>query len=614
MDKSKEQKINNSNKKDDSLLLADYESFENKIRNLANKYGSEEMSLIDFVKAFGSASKAFRVDPYIQNRQLKAIQSLPAEYKEEEINRMAMRPDENELGLRRIEKYLEGTTPLSEIRKTYQDIPLYYYYAYPTGNDNREYNQTEFERDERLIDSIFGKANFGSVAKEICGQALQEGKVFRWLRTDISHSYSEQKKEDGSISKSKTYTVNMFNLTPLPSDWIKIVGLNDMSKYTVAFNMFYFMQPGVEVEDYMELIEPYYQDFKESVYKRNNGSYGIDIARFNKTIENIKIKNNANAEKFKDIKKKISGGGYVPEVYRKNGIQYYWVILPIDKVYPFEIDPTNPWVSPIFANTFLSMTRLSKGEQIQMEVLQNPLVAFMTASVPFEDNKSKSAKPTPKLTPGMIEYWLRKFLYGLSENNVNGIGASIMPVEDIKFHQMADSPNASDMATKIYQYTMLKANMGGLLPVTEKPLAEQVKSSQKIKSRYSQEIYNCFIRMMNNYFLYSEDLKYNWRFDMFGDVFTIDDEISQIDKDLANGITSALYKKYAIEGKTLTNARAMLKSINKSGILDMLKPLSTSYTQKDGGNTRKNEGSGRPTNAEANIEDPEGTSKSRDYS
>ena len=581
--------------------------WETTLQSISDKYGFD-VTIDNFIRAFGSASKNFFINPYIQNRRVKQILTTPKKYTEEVINEMAMNPGENEQGLRSVEKHLEGTTPLGEIRKTYQDMPLYYHYAYPTGNDNKEYKQEDFEIDEKLIDNIFRKANFSSIGKEICGQALQEGKVFRWLRDNISTVYVDKKNPDGSISKVKNHIVNMFNLTPLPSDWIKIVGYNDMSKYTVALNMFYFMQPGVDINDYMELIKPYYDDFKCCVFEGKNKKYNIDMEEFNKVARNIRDKCNSteNIEKFKDIKKRISEGGYIPEVYKKNGIQYYWVILPIDRVYPFEIDPSTTSVSPLFSNMFTSMMRISKGEQIQMEILQNPLVAFVTGSVPFEDNKGKATKPTPKLSPSMIEYWLRRFLYSLSENNVNGIGAMFMPLEDIKFHQMSESPSAGEMATQMYQYTMLKANVGGLLPITEKPLAEQVKASQKIKSKYSQEIYNCFIRMMNNYFLYSDKLKYNWKFDMFGDVFTIDDERSQIKEDISNGINSSLYKKFAIEGKTLLNARQMLKSINKSGILDMLKPINTVYTKKD------NE-SGRPTNEENNIEDSEATEKNRDY-
>lgn len=583
----------------------DYATIERKMAEIGGRFG-ENTSIQDFIKAFGESIKTFSAEPYIQNRRIKSINSTPAEYSDTQIAEMTANPIDNEQELRKTEKFLEGTTPLGEIRKVYQDIPLYYNYAYPTGADGKEFRKEDFEVDERLIDKIISKLNAQSVGREITGQALQEGKVFRWLRSNITETVENTtSNKDTNKTIRKKFNVNYFNLTPLPSDWVKIVAFNDMSKYTVAFNLMYLKQSGVNPYDYIELFAPYLEDFDNVVYQKNN-RWTINMAKFADVKRKIDKKCVDNADSFKDIRKKIAAGGYLPEVYIKNGIQYYWVVLPIDRVWTFEIDPSTTWVVPPYINTFLAMTRITKGEQIQMEVLQNPLVAFITGEVPFTDSKSKGIPDNPKLSPGMIEYWLYQLLNGLYQQNVSGIGGWLAPVNNIKMHQLADSPNASEMATDMYQYTMLKANMGGLIPISDKPLAEQVKSAQKIKAKYAQEIYNCFERMMNTFFLYSENLKYNWRFKMFGDIFSIESEKAEIQKELANGITTALYRYYAIEGKTLLNARTMLRSINESGIIDMFKPLKTSYTQsgRDGG---------RPSLEETGADGAEGSENNQNY-
>ena len=45
------------------------------------------------------------------------------------------------------------------------------------------------------------------------------------------------------VDKSHNEVCHAF-MQQLPSDWVKIVGFNNKSKYTVAFNLFYFLQPG----------------------------------------------------------------------------------------------------------------------------------------------------------------------------------------------------------------------------------------------------------------------------------------------------------------------------------------------------------------------------------
>ena len=192
----------------------DYATIERKMAEIGGRFG-ENTSIQDFIKAFGESIKTFSAEPYIQNRRIKSINSTPAEYSDTQIAEMTANPIDNEQGLRKIEKFLEGTTPLGEIRKVYQDIPLYYNYAYPTGTDGKEFRKEDFEVDERLIDKIISKLNAQSVGREITGQALQEGKVFRWLRSNITETVENTtSNKDTNKTIRKKFNVNYFNLTP----------------------------------------------------------------------------------------------------------------------------------------------------------------------------------------------------------------------------------------------------------------------------------------------------------------------------------------------------------------------------------------------------------------
>lgn len=119
----------------------------------------------------------------------------------------------------------------------------------------------------------------------------------------------------------------------MPSDWIKIVGFNSVSKYTVAFNMMYFLKPGCEPAQFGDLFKPYWGIFTQVAARPPKGAGTRYV---------YAAKNTINMNRFTELKTAAEQGGGVlpgdPDVYYQNGKWCYWVTLPVDAVYPFEID------------------------------------------------------------------------------------------------------------------------------------------------------------------------------------------------------------------------------------------------------------------------------------
>ena len=99
------------------------------LRQLAGKY--RDMPIDNVIAAFGrtSMNAGFTGNPYVQNRRIKAISSLPINYEYDKVAEMLTKPNENEQPLREVSHVLESTVaPYWKIRKTYQggmDYALY---------------------------------------------------------------------------------------------------------------------------------------------------------------------------------------------------------------------------------------------------------------------------------------------------------------------------------------------------------------------------------------------------------------------------------------------------------------------------------------------------------
>ena len=132
---------------------------------------------------------------------------------------------------------LEATAyPMLKIRKVYTDLMTYNYYAYPAFLESVSDAKTkEFKREMALLEKFSNKLGPRENAHRATGWAIQEGKVFFYVRYDVDKAHNK---------------VNYAFMQKLPPDWLKIVGYNNISGYTVSFDLFYFLQPGTDYRQF----------------------------------------------------------------------------------------------------------------------------------------------------------------------------------------------------------------------------------------------------------------------------------------------------------------------------------------------------------------------------
>lgn len=520
--------------------------------------------------AFGRAAMAMPNQPQVQNQRIKGISSLPINRTKEEIGKALRNPYGSERVLRETAEILRWTVyPFYKIVKTEQDIPTDRYYFAPRYVLGEEAKTKEFMREAILLDKLNKCIKPEQILHKIRGEALLQGKCF------YATLYS--------VDKAHNSVGHAF-LVALPTDWCTVIGRNNVSGWTVSFDMMYFMQAGASPAQYGDLFDPYLYGFSR-MFEDGEGDYVYSSYR-------TTVNKGGREVKFypKNVDPTSPGN---PRVFQQNGTWAYYVSLPVDRVWAFEIDDTTAAVAPTLSGMMLTYAQQSDFEEIQKTLLTNPLVKIFTGEIPYFDDDGTRTEDTYKLSDG--GRMLFEFLFAnlMAKTNTAGCGFFTAPVENIKSHDFNESANANDISVTFNQYAGSKSGLAALIPVDRDIKAAQVETARQIESRYASAcIYPQFERMMECIYD-SLNLKYDWSFHIFGTIFNEDEIRKNAETALARGDTTALFTLCALDGQSWVDKVSMLKAIEATGIMDNFRIPETAYTQSPGKAASPDKG-GRP--------------------
>ena len=533
------------------LQYAAFPQIFEKLRTMAAENQGMPMSAISTAFAGINAGRYGMANPYIQNRRVKQISSLPVNFTKDKVGEMLTAPYDSEQPLRQVSHILEYTAyPLFHIRKTYQNLLTYHSYVMPRMVSGEDTKKDDFLREWKLTEKLREEFKPKENAHQIVGQVGVEGKVFYYPRYSVDKSHNK---------------VNYAFMQQLPSDWTKITGYNNVSKYTVAFNMMYFLQPGCVPEQFGELFLPYLYDFGSVVQKPEGTGTSVVFAQ----------KTRIDMKKFQRIQAMGDMPG-TPDVYYQNGRWYYWVYLPVDSVFPFEADDVSRTAISPFAGLFLNMIQLAQMEQIQLELIQNPLVSILHGEIPYRDDKAASSEDQYKLSNAGRLLFEAIWYDMMQANNTSGIGLYAAPFENMKLESLSEAPSAMDIVKQGYSDTMSQAGMGAIIPLGDDPKAGTAQISLQIESKFMQTVYRDFERMMNA-ILKKLNLKYDWKFVMFGDVAEDEKTLERCMKGMEHGILPDTILYNALLDRSMLDDLCLSDAVYNSGILDKRIPLVTSY-------------------------------------
>lgn len=542
---------------------------------------------------YGAGGASLANMPSIQNRRVKAISPLPVDYSKEQIGDFLRNPLENEKPLGQVAETLKYTSyPWFKIIKTYSDIPTYRHYIKPLYiTDEKTVESETFKREERLLDKVVKRLQPEKVCHKICGQALLNGKVFYYPRIDLDREHNN---------------CQSFFMQQLPQEYCKIIGFNNVSGYTVSFNLMYFMQPGTTPAQFGDIFDPFLDDFNKSF-----DEYDTIPTRKRKGLHYYSVENKKRVFNPDKVRKNAIGN---PRVFYQNGTWMYYVSLPIDKVFTFEIDDTTAAVVSPFGGLMLTLAQQADYESAQLALLVSPLIKIFTGEIPYFNDSRQKEDDGYRLSAGGRLLFETLFNNLMAATNTGGTAFFMAPVQNIRSHDFPESSNANNISTTFNRYGLEKAGLSGILPATNDPKAGVAELSAKLESRFVACIYNDFKRMMN-YLISTFNLTHEWAFEMFGTIYNEEAIRQKAEKALANGDTSAHYILAALDGQSFLDKRSMCLSVNKSGFLDLLIPPITSYTMKqEMSGLPPRADAGRPSKDETETADGVGETKDDDKS
>ena len=169
----------------------------------------------------------------------------------------------------------------------------------------------------------------------------------------------------------------------------------------------------------------------------------------------------------------------------------------------------------------------------------------------------------------------------LSDSNTSGIGWFTAPVQNIKMHQLAEAPSATKISSAGYGYTMAKAGLSALIPTSDEPRAGVANISLQIESKFAEQIYRCYERMMQSIFE-GMNLKYSWRFSLFGNIAEDADTLKAAKEGMTLGILPQTVIYLALQDMSVVDDLTLSHAISESGVLDLRIPLVSTYSAKQG--------------------------------
>ena len=141
-----EEKLNLTTELQD-VQYSSYSDIFGRFKKLSEQYGGMPMSSLMSAFSRTTGAQYYRNDPYIQNRRVQAISSLPNEFSKNKVAEMLTSPLANERGLRQVEHALEYTAyPLFHTRKMYQDLLTYHSYVVPQLVSEEDIKKADFMR------------------------------------------------------------------------------------------------------------------------------------------------------------------------------------------------------------------------------------------------------------------------------------------------------------------------------------------------------------------------------------------------------------------------------------------------------------------------------------
>ena len=536
----------------------------------------------------GSLLNFNQYNPFLQNQRLKMINSTPGDMDMETLTKALSSPNGSEVSLRKQGWSLSSSQYLYyKILRLAADIPKFKYYKTPELLEAKEYNSDKFIKEDVYVDEWLEKFDVVNTFKKVSLETKREGKPSYLLRNSIK----EGKKG-----------VNYATLQKLPTEWIKLTGIGEHG-YIASLNMMLFMNPAFSIHQYPDFIGEIWKGLTESGAIYENPNY----RKKGKTKDE---KYSINLELLKNYEYKYESDSGI-ETLRGNividgkaglkSISYaYWIQLPQEVCYTFCSDNSNAWALPDTSGLFLGLRELTDYDTLAGLIQSTPLTALLTAEAECVNNPNPGQNQTV-LAAETIAGFQEKFNSSTSTN----LESFFAPLKNFKLLTLPNVPNSSDITSNATKNFISRAGLSGLIPATDKPSVAQIKGSQLLEEAACDFVTRQLESVLNYIINNLIGCEYNWKINIWGNIFTYNDEVKGAKELFIAGGTFALPKLASAYNMNLRDVSAVQNYIESLGIYDKFKTVTQAQQQKDKiteNGSEKQEGAGRPVIDDNNIE------------
>lgn len=438
----------------------------------------------------------FWANPLWMNAIIKDLTMSPHKYDRDTVLKLIENPQNNEKALKDLHQYLLNTSQhYKRVFYYFATILTFDYILVPTNADEEDVKTPSFKRSLKKVLNWLEKFNLKEEFLKIMPVVIGEDVGFYYLR------------------ESET----AITLQRMPTDYCKIVAKTDLG-YQYAFNMVYFMRPGVNIDDFAPEFKIYWEEF-------------------------------------------INGDSSVP---------FFWKILEPEKAYVFKWDENDAGILLPLLGLFLDALEISEFKSLIKSKMQLENWKILFQRIPMKD--SKDAKQNEFLIDG-------KFA-GMYHANVKselppGVSVVTSPMEITGIS--LDHAENRDTIVGLGEHNFYSsAGASPLLFGGAVKSAVGVNMGIKVDEAFVLHMYRQFERFIN-YQLKQISGKYRFKI-IFPDItiFNREDKLKSYLNAAQFGYSKSLVA--AASGLTPNEFYNLLNYENGLGLLDKLQPLISAHT------------------------------------
>lgn len=454
----------------------------------------------DFMSFMG-----FYNNPIWRNEILKELTSTPVPYDREKVKELIKNPVHNEKALKDLAQYLlNNSNHFKRIVHYFATMLDFRHMLIPLDSDE---NKQFYKSYKKALDWL-NKFNIEYEFSKIMQTIILEDAGFYYLRENN----------------------NTITLQRMPTDYCKIVDQTELG-YQYAFNMVYFMRPGVSLDAFAPEFTQYYEEFE-------NGD------------ENV---------------------------------PFYWKDLPPEKAFVFKWDENFAGIIPVLIGLYLDTVEIEEFKQLlkSKTVLENWKILFQKIPMKQGDKAEKNDFLIEPDTAGQFQSIIKKAL-----PSGTTVISSPMDITPVNFE---NAPNQNNFVGFAQDNFFSSAGVPPILFGASSDSSAGVSQSIIVDENFVRRMYFQFSRFIN-FQLNKITGKYKFAVDFMGSTkFNQQQQIDNAMKVIPIGMPIDLMSHAVGLKPGYLDNLLILEKMRKTK--DMMRPPASSHTQStnEGGRPTKSE-------------------------